>query len=292
MLKYIVLLLAPFSLLGQQENLAEKISAKVQLSEVWKDNSVNVTGLILINHKSLNKKYAAKPGISDRDLKYLVKFPKLTAFNIERMPVTDEGLNTLKEFPGMKQLGFHYMLKKYSSPDFIRLMDNMNDLEILEIKHNFDMKKISLDQVEGNFSKIWRLVLDTPIKASETLVFAAKAPNVTDLQLHRTDMTPDQLKQLAKLMPNLEVLWFKPKGGLLAGHLEALKEFKKLRIFSPQHFKNKVPFEGGWEHLAKIPSLQRIEAKLPQDVTEKLKALNTNLTIDSRLTRSRNYKGL
>ena len=173
----------------------------------------------------------------------------------------------------------------------------MRDLEIIEIKHNFKMKAINVDKLEEAFPKVWRLVLDTPLSADQTMHMLRLCPNVTDLQLHRTSLTAEQLVEVARLLPKLEVLWFKPKGDLEAGHLAALRHFAKLRIYSPQQYKNELPYENGWEHLLQVPALQRLEIAGSREGTngsamESLKRARSQLEIDGTLTRSRNYDGL
>ena len=285
---------------NQQQKLAATIAAKAQRSEVWTDDDGNVTGLILINHQALNERVGDKPGVSDADLAELVNFPQLTALNVEAQSIGDQGLRVLRQFPRMKQVGFHYMAKAKgasASPDFITVIDGMRELEIIEIKHNFRMKAINVDKLTGPFPKVWRLVLDTPITAKQTLHLIHLCPNVTDLQLHRTDVTPEQLAEIGKLLAKLEVLWFKPKGELKAGHLVALRQFANLRIFSPQQFKNSIPYEDGWNSLEQLPELQRLEiggesASANAESIRRFSRQCPRVIVDKELTRSRNYDGL
>ena len=284
----------------QQRVLADGIAAKAQRSEVWTDGDGNVTGLILINHQALNERMGERPGVSDTDLAALVNFPQLSALNLEAQSIGDQGLQVLRQFPRMKQVGFHYMAKaegSSASPDFIMVIDGMQELEIIEIKHNFRMKAINVDKLKGPFPKVWRLVLDTPITAEQTLHLIRLCPNVTDLQLHRSDISGAQLAEIGTILPKLEVLWFKPKRDLTASHLRSLSIFPKLRIFSPQQFKNELAFEDGWDALTACRSLQRLEIeKGPADLNrlalERLSKEMPDLKIEPKLTRSRNYDGL
>lgn len=280
--------------------LAEQLAAKVQRSEIRSDEDGNVTGLIFINHQTLTKDVGVKPGITDADLLQLEQFPELNAVNFEAQPIGDRGLAVLRKFPAMKQAGFHYMAKAPgadASPDFITVIDAMRDLEILEIKHNFRMKAINVHKLKGPFPKVWRLVLDTPLTAEQSMHLIRLCPNVTDLQLHRTSLTDKQLSEIAKLLPKLEVLWLKPKQGVTAKHLTALKDFGSLRIFSPQSFKGGIPFENGWDALLALKHLKRLEIsdaarRQNANAIESVKDRRPSLNIDARLTRSRNYKGL
>lgn len=284
----------------EQQAAARQLGEKVQRFEMWTDDAGNVTGLIFINHQGLTKSVGVKPGIHDLDLASLTQFPKLAAVNVEAQPVGDTGLAVLKRFPGMKQVGFHYMAKAAgaaASPDFINAIDGMRDLEIIEIKHNFRMKAINVDKLKGPFPKVWRLVLDTPLSAEQTTHMVRLCPSVTDLQLHRTLVTPEQLAEIGKLLPKLEVLWLKPKGELKAGHLTALHQFPNLRIFSPQHFKNSIPYEDGWDSLTRLPHLERLEiadeaAAANAEAIRRLSKERPKLVVDDELTRSRNYDGL
>ena len=301
------LLLASFSTVvggddasSEQQLLARTLGEKVQRFEMWADDDGNVTGLIFINHQSLTKSMGEKPGITNNDLLQLQRFPKLTALNLESQPIGDQGLAVLKNFPRMKQVGFHYMAKApgaNASPDFVTVLDGMRDLEIIEIKHNFKMKAINVDKLPHEFPKVWRLVLDTPLSADQTMHMLRLCPNVTDLQLHRTALSPEQLVEVARLLPKLEVFWFKPQGDLMAEHLAALQHFSKLRIYSPQQYKNQLPYENGWNHLLKVPTLQRLEIAGSRVGTnglalESLQQARPQLEIESTLTRSRNYDGL
>ncbi len=284
----------------EQQAVARRLGDKVQRFEMWTDNDGNVTGLIFINHQSLTKSAGDKPGINDSDLTQLGRFPELAAVNFEAQPIGDGGLAVLKQFPRLKQVGFHYMAKAkgaQASPDFIAVIDRMRQLEILEIKHNFRMDAINVDKLEGPFPKVWRLVLDTPLTAEQTMHMMRLCPNVTDLQLHRTPITPEQLAEIGKLLPKLEVLWLKPKGDLKAEHLAALEQFPKLRILSLQQFKNTVPYEGGWALLTRLGDLQRLELSDQEvfanaEAIQRLRQSHPKLVIDGKLTRSRNYNGL
>ncbi|MEM9369142.1 MAG: hypothetical protein AAGD07_24435, partial [Planctomycetota bacterium] len=99
------------------------------------------------------------------------------------------------------------------------------------------------------------------------------------------------------LLPKLEVLWLKPRQGVHAEQLAALRGFQHLSIFSPQSFTGAVPFADGWDALSAIPNLERLELadsarKRNAVALEQLLQKRPTLHIDSRLTRSRNYKGL
>jgi len=282
-----------------QKALAETIASKAQQSEIWTDDEGHVTGLVLINHQALDKKAPGKPGIDDSDLEKMTQFPKLTALTLEAQAVGDNGLAILEELPGLKQVGFHYMAKNpgaSASEKCATVLDGKPNLEILEIKHSFRMDGFSIEKIQTSMPKVWRLVLDTPLTADQTLHLVRLCPNVRDLQLHRTQCTPEQLAEIGKLLPNLEVLWWKPKDGLEAADLAALSHFRKLRIFSPQHFRNQLSYENGWDALLEVPSLERLEVAIKDDengtALRKLREEHPGLVIDSRLTRSRNYDGL
>lgn len=126
--------------------------------------------------------------------------------------------------------------------------------------------------------------------------FAAK-PIVTELQLHRTALTPEQLVEVGKLQANLEVPWFKPNNDLKAEHLRAICGFGNLRVFSPQHFKNAIPYVDGWDSLTSLPSLERLEIAGPaadsnEQAIKQLQSTRSKLVVTEKLTRSRNYDGL
>lgn len=283
----------------EQESLAKSLGKKVQRFEMWTDDG-NVTGLIFINHQALTKSVGEKPGITDANLRELTRFPRLTAVNFEAQPIGDAGLRVLRQFPNLKQVGFHYMGKAkgaHASPDFITAIDGMRDLEIIEIKHNFRMEAINLEKLKGPFANVWRLVLDTPITAEQTMHMIRLCPNVTDLQLHRTDLSSEQLTEVGDLLPKLEVFWLKPRHGATAVQFSSLRSYPRLRIFSPQSIKQGIAFEGGWDALAKLPHLERLEIAAAARVKnaaalEQLQQQCPKLRIDSRLTRSRNYQGL
>lgn len=284
----------------EQQATAKALGEKVQRFEMWTDDNGNVTGLIFINHQALTESTGEKPGIVDADLRKLSQFPKLTAVNFEAQPIGDAGLQTLKRFPRLKQIGFHYMAKAKganASPDFISVIDGMRDLEIIEIKHNFRMKAINVQKLKGPFPEVWRLVLDTPLTAEQTMHMIRLCPNVTELQLHRTDVTPEQLAEIGVQLPKLKVLWLKPKHGITAEQLASLKNFPNLQIFSPQSFKQPVPFQSGWDVLVSLSQLERLEIaksarKQNAHAIDQLLQQRPKLRVDSRLTRSRNYKGL
>lgn len=301
----LIILLLPLALHAappakEQESIAERLGEKVQRFEMWTDDDGNVTGVIFINHQALTKSAGEKPGITDADLRQLRHFPKLTAINFEAQPIGDDGLQVLREFTHLKQVGFHYMAKAKdasASPDFIEVIDGMRDLEIIEIKHNFRMKAINVQKLMGPFPKVWRLVLDTPLTAEQTMHMIRLCPNVTDLQLHRTGVTPEQLDEIGELLPKLEVMWLKPKQGVTAEQLMSLRSFQRLRIFSPQSFKDAVRYDRGWDALLSLPHLERLEIadsarKQNAQAIDQLQKRRPKLTVDSRLTRSRNYKGL
>lgn len=284
----------------RQRAIAREIGEKVQRFEMWTDDDGNVTGLIFINHQALTKSVGEKPGITDADLEQLRVFPKLTAVNFEAQPIGDQGLQVLRELPKLKQVGFHYMAKApgaHASADFVSVIEDMQELEILEIKHNFRMKAINVDKLTKPYPKVWRLVIDTPLTAEQTMHLIKLCPNVTDLQLHRTKVSPEQLADIGRRLPKLEVLWLKVNGGLQAGHLRAMNTFQNLQIFSPQNFKAQVAFEDGWDVLAELPKLRRLEVfgkpgDANQAAMERLVKENDGLEFGDKLTRSRNYEGL
>ncbi len=284
---------------SEQQALAAKMAAKAQQSEIWTDDDGNVTGLIFINHQALDKKSPGLPGIDDTDLAMLDRFPKLTAINFEAQAIGDEGLAVLAKLPQLKQVGLHYMAKNpkaTASPASAAFLDGKPDLEILEIKHNFRMDAFDIEKITTPMPKVWRLVLDTPLTPEQTLHLIRLCPNVRDLQLHRTRCTAEELAEIGSLLPHIEVLWWKPKGELSADHLTALQKFDKLRIFSPQHFRNQLPYEGGWDALFHVKSLERVEMAMGDDengrALKELLAARPGLGIDPKLTRSRNYNGL
>jgi len=284
----------------EQQALAERLGEKVQRFEMWTDEAGHVTGLIFINHQALTKDVGEKPGITDADLADLARLPHLSTINFEAQPISDRGLAVLQGFSEMKQVGFHYMAKAEgaaASPDFITVIDPMRDLEILEIKHNFQMPAINVQKLTGPFPKVWRLVLDTPLTADQTMHLVRLCPNVTDLQLHRTRVSPEQLVEIARLLPKLEVLWLKVNGGLQAGHLQAMPEFQQLGIFRPQSFKAQVSYDDGWNALADIPRLRRLEifgdpGDTNREAIKQLEQDNPRIVVDDKPTRSRNYNGL
>lgn len=300
----LIVALLPFLAHGElspqaQQDLAGRIAAKVQRAEVWKDDAGNVTGLILINHQALTKQAGEKPGINDADLARLTGFPRLTAINIEAQGVSDAGLSVLAQMPQLRQIGFHYMgkhPKAEATPACVSVINGKPDLEILEIKHNFRMKSFAIESIITPMPNVWRLVLDTPITPEQTLHLIRRCPNVRELQLHRTECSAEQLAEIGRLLPKLEVLWWKPRHGLQAGQLAVLSEFKRLKIFSPQQFRNQLPFTGGWDALLKVKSLERIEVVIKNDengeALKKLREQRPSLKIEPELTRSRNYDGL
>ncbi len=285
---------------AEQQALAHAMGDKVQRFEMWTDDDGNVTGLIFINHQTLTESAGERPGITDADLQQLVQFPKLAAVSFEAQPIGDAGLSVLSEFPSLKQVGFHYMAKAEgadASPDFITAIEGMRDLEIIEIKHNFRMKAIHVDKLRTPFPKVWRLVLDTPLTAEQTMHMIRLCPNVTELQLHRTDVTVEQLVEIGRLLPKLAVFWLKPRQGVQSAHLGALRSYSSLRVFSPQVVKRPVTFADGWSSLGALPHLERIEIsaaalKLNAEAIKQLQQQRPELAVETRLTRSRNYQGL
>jgi hypothetical protein len=173
----------------------------------------------------------------------------------------------------------------------------MQSLEILEIKHNFHVDAVNVDKLHGPYPLVWRLVLDTPLTAAQTMHLIGLCPNVRDLQLHRTEISAEQVAAIGGMLPKLEVFWFKPKGELLAGHLQALQHFPELRIYSPQHATQSVPYEDGWEALRALPKLERLEvtddvARSNAEAIQRLRLALPRLTVSRELTRSRNYDGI
>ncbi|MEM9369276.1 MAG: hypothetical protein AAGD07_25120, partial [Planctomycetota bacterium] len=88
-----------------QQSIAAKLGEKVQRFEMRIDDDGNVTGLFLINHQAFAKSVGERPGITDADLLKFRQFPKLTAVNFEAQPIGDAGLQILREFPQLRQVG-------------------------------------------------------------------------------------------------------------------------------------------------------------------------------------------
>lgn len=249
-----------------QVAIAESLRLLVDDFDVAYDHQDNVTMLWLWNVKD-----SLKPGVDDQTfIDALSAFPKLVDIHIERQPLSDTGLSILQNFPNLHSAEFHYMDDVGTpSADYSRFVAGARNLTTFEIKHHFGSISgtVSLSSVvaAGGFPQLERLVLDHNAATWQegAALLAAAAPNLRELETHRSNLRNADYADIAAACPNLEILWLRPLSasgmadvGVMPtlGTLTALQELKFLGAYDQMT----MPYTDGLDYLTNLPDLLRV----------------------------------
>jgi len=254
-----------------QKAITEALAEKVFLCNVGYDSEGNVRSLELSNHaafmppgveKEQKEAYmAGRPGLDAETFSRVAGLPKLKALRLLKQPLPDEAYEVLKTWPDLEA----FLIEGHEGDNtgsFMLYINGHPELRWLELKHLFGLDGTTVDQLDA-FPKLERLELDNASATNKALPFLARNPQVIDFELHRSNMTNEEIGQLVEDLPNLERLALKPSGGKDRFDHRALAhvaKLEKLKSFGFHHWKeDMIVWDDGIEHLAKLPNLEFIE---------------------------------
>ena len=212
-------------------------------------------------------------GLDDALIGELVeKCPKLEAVALEYQRITGAGYAKLAGLKKLKDVRLHRTnhQEEVQGPAGlwpIFLNDLPPKLEVLEIKHN-RFKETCAGKLKPQ-PELRYLELDTGFVGSDMVPFILAAKKLENLQLHRTDMTDEDLQKLYAGLPELKVLMIRParnwrkdkKLWLSPRALRGIHQLKKLEFlilgldWNSDHF----PWEECLEAIAKLPKLKQLK---------------------------------
>jgi hypothetical protein len=163
----------------------------------------------------------------------LARFPRLERVWFERMPVTMSGYAKLAKLTGLKAYRTHYASRYWDdngisngpvvTGDFQRSANDMSKLEVLEFKHLFGTDGTAIDELPA-FPNLWKLIVDNESAHAEASAFIAKQTNLRWLEIHRTKMTPEQIRTALRPLKKLERLHLKCEGGNAQAGIDVLNK--------------------------------------------------------------------
>lgn len=207
----------------------------------------------------------AQPGIDGTLFTQVRAWPRLHSLHLRHQRPTKAALATLNDLPHFEGLclmniGKDPQTEKNSlEADYIRdLFLLAGRLRNLDLVHTFGYRLATPPFAEWpELPALERLVLEGG--GAEHLELFAKTPNLRVLGWHRTRMGAEDWAQVPELLPQLRVLMVKPGKGPAPTFLAHLKNFQQLETIAFHHWPPaKIGWEGGLEHLAAMPQLQRV----------------------------------
>jgi len=256
-----------------QRAILQSCATKVFLCKAGYDRDGNVRSLEFSNHGAFMPPgiedkaayIATKPGLDDATFLQIQKLPALKALRLLKQPLSDEAYAVLQTWPTLEAFCIEGH-KGDNTGSFMRYINGHPDLQWLELKHLFGLDGTTVDELEA-FPKLQRLELDNASATAKALPFLAKNPQILDFELHRSNMTNEEIGQLVKSLPNLERLALKPGG---RGHFDQqalahVASLTNLKVFGFHHWKDDMfVWENGIEYLAELPHLTSVEVPSKQ----------------------------
>ncbi|MFP4143771.1 MAG: hypothetical protein ACLFV3_01390 [Phycisphaeraceae bacterium] len=244
-----------------ERQIVDDLCEKVYAAEVKTDRAGHVTGIWLSNHQAYRKDQPESEGVSDADMARLAELPRLAHFGIEKQYlVSAEGLEVLRQFPGLKSAQFHY-LRKDIDPDFVLVVKDARGLETLELKHCFGVPKMNVQKLPG-YPRLKRLVLDTSAAVPEAVELVTNSPRVEELELHRTSLSDGDFRAAVSSLRRLRHLWVRPVEGvqdpITIEALAALSPSQPLKNLMIGKQIKPLRYEDGLDQLAPIRTLERV----------------------------------
>jgi len=253
---------------ARQRGLILAAAAMVGGCRVEYDQDGNVRSLELSNHqvdvpgdasKADKAMLRARPGIDDDTFLALGGLPALKGLGLRQQPLSAHAFSVLGNWPDLEAFRIERNEWGEDGADFMLHLNMVPDLRWLELKHLFNLDETRVDELEG-FPQLLRLELDNASAQSACLPFLERCPQVRDLELHRSNLTNDEIGRLVDALPLLERFELKPQKQVFdAGCLAHFPRFEHLRVFDFVRWKPEALFwEGGVEHLLAVPSLECI----------------------------------
>lgn len=237
------------------------------LTKAEYDEQGNVIGIYLSNHKAKSnckavfEKYGEneRPGVTAEVVADFAVFTELRDLEMLQQDPSPEGFEAAQNWSKLKSFRIEHM----DDPGFMLYVNALPTVKWLELKHLFGTDGTYVDQI-GTLPNLKRLELDNDSAQQEALVFLQRNPSIEDFELHRSDLSNEEIGQLVDYLPNLKRLALKP--GRAKEHfnhesLAHVKRLNQLQVFGFHHWSDDMfVWENGIEHLASIPSLEFVEA--------------------------------
>ncbi len=279
----------------EQEAVFQQLAEKTYHAEKTTDAAGNIIFVCLNQHEFFKKKSDRPdaPGLSDQDMKLLLRLPELRGLTLQRQPISNQGYEVLKEMPQLEVASIaDFKTNRQQAPEtlptseMITYLDGARGLKVLDLTHSFRMQGDPevLQDMQG-FPELEVLVVDVGISDDweEFWPFVQKSPKLKRLKLHRCNFSEEQIAQLLNALPELEFFEMKPAGNepekrwsyqslkLVAAH----PAIRVLRLIHSDAFP--LPWENGLEHLAQADNLEVFMYPNPQTGEKELKVAEEDL---------------
>jgi len=286
---------------AEQQVVFAGLAEKTHIAKQALDDEGNIVWVCFNHMNGYAKERPGAPGLGDADLERIRHFHRLRGITLQGQPLSDAGYAILADFPDLEVAGLPNPatspgrpkdLPRICTPDFIRPLDACRKLRVLDLTHTFGLDRIPLDELQG-FPELRFLSVDVGASDARLLTFLARCPRITNLRLHRTTLSNDDLAQLLALLPELQSIEIKPASSLPIGQrinhraLAMLAAHPSLEVCAWYHAGAlPMPWEDGLEH---VLSAQRWigfsvptdgpDAPLPADL-ERLARERPDLQVD------------
>ena len=241
-----------------------KTKSQVILEFDEQDNLVRISGT--------EKRGKGEP-LNDADVAVLAQIPTIKVFEWNNPRITAKGVQSIGT---MEQLEVLTLWLGGGIDDIdasaILALDNLKNLRKLDLKHSFSVKGEPVIQTMTTFPHLQWLTVDTVHSDSEVVEFLQKNPSITELELHRTQMSNEDFAKVTEALPNLVYLELKPlrRADGIVGNagLASIKNLAKLQKLTLSHTGWKpLEWENGVEHLVDAPSLRLLNTNAVDEFT-------------------------
>ena len=280
---------------AQQEEIFNRLAAKTHLALSHRDEEGNYLWVCFNHMPGFAKENPDAPGLVDADAPLLLHFPYLEGITLQGQFLSDEGFSVLAAFPKLKVASLPNPVRgSKGRPDdapkatenYALALKGARDLEVLDLTHTFGVSGSCLDEL-GGFPKLRYLSLDVGFSGPDCLPFLAACPELEVLQLHRTNVGDDHLRQVLASLPKLRFLMIKRAGKskdpITARSLRHLRDHPALEVFRFSHDPPELVWEDGLDHLVHVPNLKvfltKRETVIEDGALEKLQAARPDLEI-------------
>lgn len=259
----------------EQQKTAAALSAQSISHKIVTDDAGNVIKLAISNHKGSMKDRSAEPPTPlhpDVFRELIVQLPYLEAIGLEKQHLGDEEYALLGQLKNLIDVRLHSMNEgeRKASKDAPMFINELPlPLTVLELKHNFRVSGGCMSKLKPQ-PALEKLEIDNGYATDDAveMILSAK-DNLRNLQLHRTTITDQNFQRIVKNLPHLEILEVRPNGPrenpITGRSLQALKNHPSLEALRLSQKWTELPYEGGLDALATIPTLKYVFIK-PNDV--------------------------
>jgi hypothetical protein len=150
-------------------------------------------------------------------------------------------------------------------PDCILVANQLPNLRRFDYKHNFRFNEVPAGKLKGT-KKIEYLMLDNACCGSSVVPFITTCPNLNRLELHRTEITPNDLQNIVETNQKIQDIRIRPANnkGLQPEDLKRIQHLPALETlcFGGRYNEMDFDYEQDLAFLTQIPTLQKIVAPI------------------------------